>query len=49
MDKIQEKVTDVKKIMHENILVSLENTAKLEHINLVSEELQQSAGLFRNN
>ena len=35
--------------MHDNINLALENTTKLETIELKSEELQQSAGIFKKN
>jgi hypothetical protein len=51
-DKLAEvkyKVNQVRDIMHDNINLALENTTKLETIELKSEELQQSAGIFRKN
>ena len=40
------KVDQVKVLMHENINKALENQVKLESIELTSEELAQSAGIF---
>jgi hypothetical protein len=51
-DKLAEvkyKVNQVRDIMHDNINLALENTTKLETIELKSEELQQSAGIFKKN
>jgi hypothetical protein len=51
-DKVAEvkyKVNQVRDIMHDNINLALENTTKLETIELKSEELQQSAGIFKKN
>jgi hypothetical protein len=45
--QVTNKINQVKDVMHENINITLENTAKLETIELKSEELQQSAGIFR--
>ena len=41
--QVTNKINQVKDIMHENINIVLENTAKLETIELKSEESQQSA------
>jgi hypothetical protein len=51
-DKVAEvkyKVNQVRDIMHDNINLALENTTKLETIELKSEELDQSAGIFKKN
>lgn len=45
--EVTNKINQVKDVMHDNINIALENTIKLESIELKSEELQQSAGLFR--
>lgn len=45
--QVTNKINQVKDVMHDNINIALENTVKLETIELKSEELQQSAGLFR--
>jgi hypothetical protein len=43
------KVDDVKLIMHNNITNALQNTAKLEDLEVRTEELQAEAGVFRTN
>jgi len=45
--QISNKVNQTKDVMHENISKSMDNLIKLETIELKSEELQQSAGIFR--
>jgi hypothetical protein len=45
--QVTNKINQVKDVMHDNINIALENTIKLETIELKSEELQQSAGIFR--
>lgn len=45
--QVTNKINQVKDVMHENINVALDNMVKLEVIELKSEELQQSAGIFR--
>ena len=47
--EVKYKVNQVRDIMHDNINLALENTTKLETIELKSEELQQSAGIFKKN
>ncbi len=47
--EVKYKVNKVRDIMHDNINLALENTTKLETIELKSEELQQSAGIFKKN
>lgn len=49
LSKVNNKIEQTKFIMQENIEQSLANTIKLETIELKSEELQQSAGIFRYN
>jgi hypothetical protein len=49
ISKVTDKLEQTKDIMHENIDVALENCVKLETIELKSEELQQSAGIFKYN
>lgn len=46
--KVNNKINLVKDIMHENISQSLENIVKMETIEIKSEELVQSAGIFKN-
>lgn len=46
--KLNNKINQVKYIMHENISQSLENTVKLETIEIKSEELMQNASIFKN-
>lgn len=47
LSQVKDKVNQVKDVMHNNINIALENTIKLESIELKSEELQQSAGIFK--
>lgn len=47
--EVQNKIDKVKDVMSENIHLALENTAKLEDIEEASEELNRSAGAFRDN
>lgn len=49
LDEVKYKVNLVKDVMHNNINLALENTTKLETIEVKSEELQQVAGIFRLN
>lgn len=49
ISKINKKLEKTKDIMHENIETALDNCVKLETIELKTEELQQSAGIFRFN
>lgn len=46
--KVNNKINQIKDIMHENISQSLENIVKMETIELKTEELIQSAGIFEN-
>jgi len=49
LDEVKYKVNLVKDVMHNNINLALENTTKLETIEVKSEELQQVAGIFKRN
>ncbi len=49
LNEVKYKVNIVKDVMHDNINLALENTTKLETIEVQSEELQQVAGIFRLN
>lgn len=49
LDEVKYKVSLVKDVMHDNINLALENTTKIESIEVKSEELQQVAGLFKRN
>lgn len=49
ISNVNAKVEQVKSVMHENINKALENTVKLESIELQSQELMQSAGIFSEN
>lgn len=45
--QVTNKINQVKDVMHENINTALENTVKLESIELKTEDLQKSAAIFR--
>lgn len=45
--KVSNKINQVKDIMHENISIALENTVKIDSIELKSEDLVQSAGILK--
>ncbi len=49
LNEVKYKVNIVKDVMHDNINLALENTTKLENIEVQSEELQQVAGIFKRN
>ena len=47
LTSVTRKVEIVKNVMHENIEKILENTAKVEHIQVKSQDLLITAGIFR--
>ncbi len=46
ISNVKAKVENTKSVMHENITKALENQVRLESIELESQELMQSAGIF---
>ena len=47
INEVNEKLDKVKMVMHDNIDVALKNCAKLENMEIKSEELLQQAGVFK--
>ena len=47
INEVNEKLDKVKMVMHNNIDVALQNCAKLENMEIKSEELLQQAGVFK--
>lgn len=47
ISRTENKLNDVKSVMHQNIEMALQNCIKLEDIELKSQELSQSAGIFK--
>ena len=47
INEVNEKLDKVKMVMHDNIDVALQNCAKLENMEIKSEELLQQAGVFK--
>lgn len=47
VNEVNQKLDKVKVIMHDNIDLALQNCAKLETMEIKSEELLQQAGIFK--
>ena len=49
LSAVSKKIDTVKIAMQENVKIALDNTVKMEQIEVASEELQRQAGVFKNN
>lgn len=47
ISRTQNKLDEVKSVMHQNIELALQNCVKLEDLELRAQELQQNAGIFK--